>query len=410
MLLRGRAERIEGLRGDDQGLRRIEATGDADDDLLDPRALQPLAQAMRLDVVGLEAELVQPRIIIRHEGEALDSALQAEIGDAIGSELEVHGAEIQPVAQRIGIVAEGVLADAIHHQPLEIDIGDDELRLGGEALGLGHQHPALIDHRLTVPGEIGGGFARPRRGIGIGRDAPAGMGLAQGMTPIGLADGDIAGGEIEQHGRAGQRRKRTRRHRRPDVLADLHMDREIGDIGGLQQDVRAEGHLLAAEHDAFHRRPLARGELPALIEFAVVRQIGLRHGGEDTAAMDRDRAIEQPPVDAQRRSDNGDRLQRPALLDQHPKRDQHGIEQRILLQKIVDRIGADAELGKQRKRSALRVGAAQQPTVSATLKAGSATFRRGAAQAMRTKPWVWMLKKLIADPIRQGEKPPMCTR
>lgn len=38
--------------------------------------------------------------------------------------------------------------------------------------------------------------------------------------------------------------------------------------------------------------------------------------------------------------------------------------------------------------------------VSATLKAGSATFNRGAAQAMRTKPWAWMLRKLIETPLK----------
>jgi hypothetical protein len=69
---------------------------------------------MRLDVVSLEAEFIQPGVVVRHEGEALDRALQPEIGGEVGLGFERHGAEGQPVAQRVGIVAEGVLADAVH--------------------------------------------------------------------------------------------------------------------------------------------------------------------------------------------------------------------------------------------------------------------------------------------------------
>ena len=44
-----------------------------------PRRTQPLRQAGHLDVVGLVAVLLQPRRIGRHEGIALDLALQADI-------------------------------------------------------------------------------------------------------------------------------------------------------------------------------------------------------------------------------------------------------------------------------------------------------------------------------------------
>ena len=85
---------------DDQRLRRIEATGDADHDLVETRALQPLAQAVRLDVVGLEAELVQARIVVRHEGEALDLAGKPEQGgESELGEIDWFTPAAQPMAE-----------------------------------------------------------------------------------------------------------------------------------------------------------------------------------------------------------------------------------------------------------------------------------------------------------------------
>ena len=45
---------------------------------------------------------------------------------------------------------------------------------------------------------------------------------------IRLADGDVAGGEVGEHRRAGERGERARRQRHPEVLADLEVQHEAG--------------------------------------------------------------------------------------------------------------------------------------------------------------------------------------
>jgi hypothetical protein len=80
------------------------------------------------------------------------------------------------------------------------------------------------------------------------------------------------------------------------------MDRKIGDVGGFEDQIRAEGNPLSAKRDLGDRRALAGGELPALVEFAVIRQIGLRRDRQDASAQNGDGAVEKTPIDPQRRA------------------------------------------------------------------------------------------------------------
>ena len=84
--------------------------------------------------------------------------------------------------------------------------------------------PQFVDRGVAVPGEVGRRFARAGRRIGVGRDGARRLAAAQQAPRLGLADGDVAGRQVDQHLRAGERRVARRRHRHPDVLADLDME------------------------------------------------------------------------------------------------------------------------------------------------------------------------------------------
>ena len=93
-----------------------------------------------------------------------------------------------------------------------------------------------------------------------------------------------------------------------------------------------------------------------LVVFAVVRQERLRHRPEQRAPGDRDRAVVEPPRPAQRRPDQEDRRQPGAGLGDLGERRLHGVEQRALLEQVVDGVGRDRELGEDREIDPRRVG------------------------------------------------------
>ena len=132
-----------------------------------------------------------------------------------------------------------------HLQPLlqqhvQVDVGDRRLVRHRKPFGLG-QSVAVLEHRgLPVPGQVGGGFPRPRRGIQVCSKAPRRLGTAQQSAGFGLADGDVAGRQVRQHRCARDRRLAAGRVWHPDVLADLGMDDEAAQVGCSEQQVSAE--------------------------------------------------------------------------------------------------------------------------------------------------------------------------
>ena len=119
----------------------------------------------------------------------------------------------------------------------------------GEALGFGEQHAVLVDHRLAVPGQVGGRLALARGGVHVGGQAARRRRAGQQLAVVGAADGDRAAGQVGQHRRAGQRGLGARRHRHPHVLADLDVQHEARQVGGGEQQVRTERHVGAADAD-----------------------------------------------------------------------------------------------------------------------------------------------------------------
>ena len=83
-------------------------------------------------------------------------------------------------------------------------------------------------------------FAGAGGGIEIGREAARRLRSAQQSPRLGLADRDVARREVGEDGRAGQRRVRARRHRHPEILANLRVNNQPGHVLGREDQVRPE--------------------------------------------------------------------------------------------------------------------------------------------------------------------------
>ena len=101
----------------------FEPAGNADHEPFDAGSLEPLQQALYLDVVRLVAIVAQHRRVGGHEWKPFDPASQVEAAGG-RSEVELDAAERgRGLAQQPRIVAERVAAHALLPDAADIDIG-----------------------------------------------------------------------------------------------------------------------------------------------------------------------------------------------------------------------------------------------------------------------------------------------
>ena len=124
-----------------------------------------------------------------------------------------------------------------------------------------------------------------------------------------LANGDVAGRQVEQQFCPRHRRPRGWRQRHPDILADLDVEGEQYRAVRAEEKVGAEGRLMAGDRQRAAAQSDARREMPPFIELAIVRQVALRHRAEDLASVYHNRRIEEPAFPAQRRPDDQHRVE-----------------------------------------------------------------------------------------------------
>ncbi|TWG81110.1 hypothetical protein L602_004500000130 [Cupriavidus gilardii J11] len=257
-------------------------------------------------------------------------------------------------------MAERVGVHALARQPLQVDVGEDHVRVVGKTLRFGQHVAVFVDQRLTVPCEVGGGFALAGRAVQIRREATRRLLADQLMAIAGLADHDIRCGQVDQHGGPGKRRIRRRRNRYPDVLADFHVEAEQRDIVDVEQQPGAERHGLPQQRDFVDRGAVGRAELARLVELPVIRQIALGHHAVDLAAGHHHRAVEQLVLHAQRHADDQRAGQRARGIDHPGQSLLAGVQQRLLMEQVVAGIGRQAQFRKRDQRGAVGGGLARQ--------------------------------------------------
>ena len=117
-----------------------------------------VAQALHLDVERLVTVAIQPRGIVRHEGESRHIADQAAVGEVgLRGEADAAGGLFRMPHRKRDIV-EGAHALAFQPQAFNIHVRDGHLIAGRETVALRQALAVLVNHRLSVPREIGGGF------------------------------------------------------------------------------------------------------------------------------------------------------------------------------------------------------------------------------------------------------------
>ena len=237
-----------------------------------------------------------------------------------------------------------------------------------EALRLGEQHAVLPDHRLAVPGEVGGRLALARRGVDVRREAARRRRPRQQARGLGPPDRDRAAGEVGQHGRPGQRRLGARRHRHPHVLADLDVQHEARARPRRRTAGRARTAPRRPPTRIVPRSVVARRDLAALVELPVGRQVRLRRDAQQPPAVhDGGDVVDPVPVRGPAARRRAPAAGRPSRSTTSASARLGRVEQGVLQQDVLDRVA----------RSASARGRSPSPTPSSAHSRADAQHGRG---------------------------------
>jgi hypothetical protein len=182
-----------------------------------------------------------------------------------------------------------------------------------------------------------------------------GLGGAEQLPIVGLADHDVGGREVAEDQRAGERGGRRRRGRRPDVLADLRGEAEVRQIRCRIDQVGPERDLLAGQVHCQAGDTRAGREPAILIEFPIVGQETFGRDSEDPAAGDHHRAIVERAAMLHRRADDQHRRKVAAGGGQALDLGLHPPQQGVLQEEVVDGVGREPQLRKQHQVAAARM-------------------------------------------------------
>ena len=120
-----------------------------------------------MDIERLKAILIQFVRAVGHKGKAADRTDEVARRFAI-RKVKLNGAEcvLWPASSLRGII-ECLIALALPHQSLAIDIGNAKFRIAGKTFAFSQQIAKFIDHPLPIPSKVGRAFAITAGGVHI---------------------------------------------------------------------------------------------------------------------------------------------------------------------------------------------------------------------------------------------------
>ena len=252
-------------------------------------------------------------------------------------------------------IVEGLHAHPIVENAPRVDIGDAQFGLQLETNAFHHQVTQFVNHSLTVPGKIGRAFAKTSSRIGIGTDRAAGTCPAKQVPLIRFADGDVACRKVQDDRRSGQRSHGAGLDGTPEILANLYPEGETGQVLRAEDHVHAKGDFLPAHGDPQIAAVVATRKPSFLVKFAIVWQIGFRHGAQHFAMCDYKGTVVDAAIASQRRPDHQHGSKFRAGLSYLLDMLFHAVEQGGLDHKIVQRVGRKAHLGIEQQVHVLLV-------------------------------------------------------
>ena len=337
----GTAQQIHGPDRDQQRQGGIQAAGNAQNGGAAADMGQPPAQALRLHGENGLAAFAAFGGIGRDEGVRIDKAGEGGLRDRQGE--GDHG-----IAGRIG-GGPGVGAAALGRQTADIQLGNGHII--GEQSGLRQQFAVFGDQIVAGKDHIGSGFAAAGIGVEVAGHQPGTLSDDEGAAVFRLADGLIAGRAVDQHRGAGDGVTGAGRGGDPKILADLDSQPVIRHLPAAEQQVGAEGHLLSQQRN--HADSGRRGGEPAaLVEFAVIGQVGFGDDAEELPAHDDGGAVVQLAARVQRKPHHGGEGKRPAGLQHRLQGGQGALLQGGLQQQIPAGIAAEPQLRQHQQMDA----------------------------------------------------------
>ena len=335
----GKIQVVKGVGHDDEGEGGVQPAGQAHHRAPDARVLQARDQPAGLQGEDLLAALGQVRLALRHKGRGRDLPQERELAQGQG--------EGRPRQGRAG--RKGVRPAAVRGEALHVHVADRHLV--PEALRLGQDRAVLRDEVMAGKDHVLRGLPAARVRIGVGAQEPAALALHEAAAVGRLADDLVAGREVEQHRRAGQRERLRGRRGHPEVLADLHAHDQVRHLLTGEELARAQAHALAAEFDLLVHA-LARGEVAQLVELPVVGDVRLGHKAEDAPGAQHRRAVVERRPAAHGQAHRKQQVQVRRARKDRGERLLRAAHQRVLQEEVAAGIAREPQLREDRNARA----------------------------------------------------------
>ena len=339
----GTTQHLHGVAGDHQRQGGVQTAGQANDGALGVGVLQTLLQRQRDHGEDLPAASGT----VAHVGgdEGVGGVVTGQLGGGqLQGELHFHQTAI--------FHREGGDALALVGQALDVHFGGQQ---AGLEPALRQQGAVFGDHVMADEHQVGGGFAISSIGVHVSADQTAALVGDHVPAELILADGLVAGGQVQDDGSASGGQTAAGRHGHPQVFADLHADAQLRQLPAAEELIGAHGDGLVTEGDlCIH---ILAGDKPAgLVELAVVGDVALRHHTQNFPAREHHGAAVQFTAAADGHTDGGDQVQIAGLVEDILQCSFRALEQDRLEEQVCAGIGGDTQLRQSQHLDALGRG------------------------------------------------------